>query len=138
MKTAPQIAQELQPHIEANNAAVGYTNRRLALVGDGQGNSQPATKLTPRDVFYRSSLDQNDRGVAVLSPTCPISIQAISGQYNVEVWIGNVPGTTQVMILDLADVGGYATGGPTPVEQLANAAAKPTQDNLLILRLAPP
>ena len=73
MKTEDQIAQILTPHIQANNADIGETNRRLALIGDGQGNAQPTTKLTPRDVFYRSSLDQNDRGVAILAPTCPIA-----------------------------------------------------------------
>jgi hypothetical protein len=138
MKTPDQIAQEIQPHIEANNAAIGETNRRLALIGDGAGNAQPLTLLSPRDVYYRSSLDQNDRGVAILSPKCPIPIQAINGYYNTEVWISNVPGSSEVMIVDIADAGGRSTGGPTPLEGLANAGSKPSQDQLLIMRLAPP
>ena len=138
MKTVDEIASQLQPHFEENNASIGYTNLRLAFIGDGQGNAQPANKLTPRDVFYRSSLDQNDRGTAVLAPTCPIAIQSINGYYDTEVWVGNLPGSTQVMVITLADYGGNSTGGPTPLEGLLNSGAKPSQDNLLLLRLAPP
>lgn len=137
MKTAEQIASELTPHIAANNAAVGETNRRLARIGDGQGNPRPPTLLTPRDVYYRSDLDQNDRGIAILHPKCPITLQAIDGYYDEEVWIGNAPGSAQVYILDLADSGGFTTGGPTPAESLASSAAMPSQDRLLLMRLRP-
>jgi len=136
MKSATDIAQQLAPHIASNNAAIGETNRFLAKIGDGQGNVRPDTLLTPRDVFYRSS-HQNDRGVAILSPRCPIPLQAIDGYYDVEVWVANVPGSTQPMIVDLADTGGLGTGGPTPAEGLANSAAVPDQSRLLILRLRP-
>lgn len=137
MKTPAEIASQLAPHIGANNAAIGETNRRIVKIGDGQGNPRPATLLTPRDVFYRSSLDQNDRGVAILSSRCPIPLQAIDGYYDQEVWIANIPGTTQPVIVDTADVGGFATDGPTPAEGLANSAAFPDQSRIVLLRLRP-
>lgn len=137
MKTAAQIARRLTPRIRANNAAIGETNRRLAKIGDGQGNPQPPALLTPRDVFYRSSLDQNDRGVAILHPKCPIPIQQIDGYYDVEVWVANGPGSAQVYIMDLADGSGFGTDGIAPTEALANSAAFPSQDRLVIMRIAP-
>src|SRR5260221_5079005 len=137
MLTADQIASELTPHITANNASIGETNRRLAKIGDGQGNSRPATLLTPRDVFYRSDLDSNDRGVAILHPKCPIPLQGINGFYETEVYIANVPGSSQVYIVDLADSGGITTGGPTPTEALTSAAAFPSQARFILFRLRP-
>lgn len=137
MKTTEQIASELSPHLEANNAAVGETNRRLVKIGDGLGNPQPDTLLTPRDVFYRSSLDQNDRGVAILHPKCPIPIEQIDGYYDVEVWLANIPGSSQPYIVDLADTGGQGDGGTSPTEGLINSAAFPDQSRLVIMRLRP-
>lgn len=137
MITSEQIANDLTPSFMESNAAIGETNRRLAKIGDGQGNPQPPNLLTPRDVFYRSSLDQNDRGVAILHPRCPIPIQQIDGYYDQEVWIANAPGSSQVYIMDLADGSGFGTDGLTPTEALTNAAAFPSQDRLVIMRVIP-
>lgn len=136
MKTADDIAAELSPEIEANNAAVGETNRRLGKIGDGEGNPRPDNPLNARDVFYRGT-DENDRGVAILHPKCPILIDMIDGYYDTEVWIANAPGSTEVYILDIADSAGESTGGRTPIEGAINAAAFPSQDRLVIMRISP-
>jgi len=137
MKTADQIASELAPHISENNAAIGETDRRIVRLGDGQGNTRPATLLTPRDVLYHGDQGINDQGTAILSATCPIPIQQIDGYWDTEVWLAKQPGSEQLMITGLVDVGGFSTGGPTPSEALANNASIPSQDRLLIMRLRP-
>lgn len=137
MKTAQQIAKQLAPDIAANNAAIGETNRRIVKIGDGQGNPRPAAPLVPREVFYRSSLDQNDRGVAILSPKCPISIDQIDGYYDTEVWAANVPGSSYLQIVDIADTGGQSTDGATPQDGALRDAAMPTQDRLVVFRVTP-
>ncbi len=138
MKTAQQIAKELAPVLAANNAAIGETNRRIVKVGDGQGNPRPSAPLVPREVFYRSSLDQNDRGVAILAAKCPISIDQIDGYYDTEVWVANVPGSSYLQIVDIADTGGESTDdGATPQDGARRDAAMPTQDRLVIFRITP-
>lgn len=137
MTTLDEIVQRLQPAVEENNAELGPTNRRIVMIGDGQGNPAPDAPLLPREVFYRSSHDQNDRGIALLGTACGISIEQIDGYYDTEVWIANVPGTKYPVIIELADIGGTSTGGATPTDGLIRVAGMPTQDRLVILRLMP-
>lgn len=132
-----QIINTLTPAIRQNNAAIGETNRRLVKLGDGQGQPAPANPLDPREVFYRSEQDANDRGIALLGPHCGIPIQAIDSLYNVPVWIANVPGTSYPVIVDVADVRGQTTGSMHPMEALANAAAHPDLGRIVYFRLRP-
>lgn len=129
-----QIADEISPEIQENNAATGWSNWRIAKIGDGNDNPYPDVMLTPRDVNYRS-LDGSESGIAVLDKNCEIPLDQIEGYTGEEVWIGNIPNTKQVVIIKLYDEVGYGTGGPTPQDQKINAAGFPDQSRLVIGRL---
>jgi hypothetical protein len=137
MKTSEQIAQQLAQPIKANNALIGRTNRRRVKLGNGQGDPAPARPLVPREVFYRSASDQNDRGVAVLAEDAPFAMQALDGYYDVDVWIENVPGSTHPVITGPCDVPGLSTGTMSPMEGLVNAAAFPDLSRLVWFRIRP-
>lgn len=137
MKTIEQIAELLAPEIKTNNAAIGETNRRLVLIGDGSGKVRPDNPVQPREVFYRSSLDQNDRGIALLSTTCPISIDALDGYESTECWLANIPGTSYPCIIDIADVGGETTNGATPQDGMIRDAAFTPQERMRLMLLSP-
>lgn len=135
---ADQIADELSPELLASNSAIGTTNPRQVKLGDAlSGRVRPLVLLTPRDVYYRSSTDQNDRGVAILDPSCPIPLDSVDGYFNLDVIAANIANSSQVRIIGISDEGLLATGGTTPTEQQNRSAAFSSQDQFVLMRLRP-
>lgn len=140
IKNADQIAAALRPAVQANNASIAPSNRRTVYLGDGQGNTQPPSenRVSPREVYVRSSLDQNDRGTAILDSAAPIPIDALDGFYNTPVIIANKPGSDYQYVIELADsTGTTLPAGASPIEAMIRQAAFNSQDRIVLYRIAP-
>jgi hypothetical protein len=112
--------------------SIGFTERRLVFLGDGQGNVQVTGGLRPREVYYRNSLNSNDKGVAVLADGASIPYGGIQSLIDKEVVAEKIPGddTLYITRLNSADQN-------SPMEQLISQAAHPTADRVASLRGRP-
>lgn len=138
LKNAQQIATQLRPHVQANNASIAPSELVTMYLGDGQGNTRPPTLITARDVYVRSDQSQNDRGVAVLDPSFPIPIDAIDGFYNTPVICGKKPRSNYLYVIELADgTGATLPRGAMPTDALIRQAGFPSQDRFVIFRIGP-
>lgn len=111
-------------------SVVGESGQRLVYLGDGDGNILVNNPLNPREVFYRTSLNENDRGVATLHPSSGIPLDTIPDFQNEECILAYPPNSKEPHIMRLADTGLRKTGGNTPIEQKVNSAGQPSVERI--------
>lgn len=118
-------------------AQVGETGATLVYLGNGNGTVRPDNPLSPRDCYYRNSLDQAVPSIAILSPNTNIPLENVDAYDSIECVLAFPPGAAEPQIMRLAISGEYATNGRTPLEQAVLVAATPTQDKIATFRPQP-
>lgn len=111
-------------------SVVGETSPRLVYLGDGDGNILVNNPLNPREVFYRTSLNENERGIATLHPSSGIPLDNASDFQNEECILAYPPNSKEPHIMRPADTGLRKTGGNTSYDQKLNSAAQPSVERI--------
>lgn len=111
-------------------SVVGETSPRLVYLGDGDGNILVENPLNPREVFYRTSLNENERGIATLHPSSGIPLDQIEDFQDEECILAYPANSKEPHIMRQADTGLRKTGGFTPNELKMNTAGQPSVERI--------